>query len=1116
MRRAPFFVDDRHAWLDASHPTWSQSNIGSDGSNLTLVFLSMSRSGLSERLVRSLIQHVPGFGGRILVADNGSEAEEIVRLEAFFAEHCPFPYDILKFDRNYGVAGGRNRGFAQVRTEWILSLDNDIYLTENPFPRLARDLATLGCHFLSVPLVNPDRETFYSFGGHLAPTLIEDGRPFLGTECMLPPGAALGRGAEVSPSGEGFLCSFLFGGASLLRRSTFEAAGAFDDAMLVGFEDIEFSLRLFRLGYKVGSSAVAAFVHDHPPATAASDQDYERTRYSRGILRDSATHFEAKHGFRVWSAGIDHWLAGREEHQGFARDAGAGAAAIVVAAAPARRPRIALVVDMENWAYANIARQIAKHLGDRYDLEIISTFGLSEIERARLADGGRPDAFVPGGPKAFGQVLLRAREFDLVHVFWRPFLTLLGDRHFYGPEFDEYVAFLGLSREEFRARFVEPARFTTSVYDHLFHEGAEAELMAPVFNEYVEAYTVSSERLGWLYAAHPTFRKPDAVITDGVDPELFYPKDLARFDAIGEREIVVGWVGNSRWVAERDSKGVNTILIPAVEALRAEGVRLRLDFADRNGGFIPHERMVDYYARIDVLVCTSEIEGTPNPVLEALGCGVPVISTDVGIVPDALGPEGRTFILPERSVEALKAALRRLAGEPALFRKLSQENLRKAEDWTWQARAAQFEAFFAGVLRRRGTADGEAPTKMCMLPFTTPSQEPSGSIRLCSASSTFLDRAATSMGNARELGLEAVWRGEKYRHVRSTLLAGGEALTSFCSACEYRHDGPAWLLQLHVALHAYHNGVRTPEVIALLRARLPRHAEYSERAGALGLAPYHQPADLPDGETLRRPPIAPEAIVDGKAMPIYIDLNTLNRCNVSCVMCPPAIKYDLGKDRDDYYRLTVEEFEKLSSGVNVKSAHFVGEYAEPLLNKDIFDLIKRAHDRGSFTAITSNAMPLVPPFARKLIEAGLDMMSISLHGATKRTAEAIMLRSNFERVLQNIRTLQALKVEYGTMKPDLYFNFVSQLKNIHELPDFIDLAADLGVKHVQVIHLIDGDEAVDRESNLVRYPELLVPNVREAQRRGKTKGINVIVSPAYRETIERYGDGPISISSIAA
>lgn len=1115
MKRAPFFVDERHAWLNASHPTWSQTNIGSDGSNLTLVFLSMNRVGLSERLLRSLIKHVPQFAGRILAVDNGSDSDELDRLESFFAECCPFPYSIMKLGRNFGVAGGRNRGFAAVETDWILSLDNDIYLTGNPFPQLQHDLAILGCHFLSVPLINPDLKTFYSFGGHLNATLIEGAQPFLGTNCMLPANADLTRAAEVSPSGEGFLCSFLFGGASLLRRSTFEAAGFFEDAMLVGFEDIEFSLRLFRMGYKVGSSSIATFVHDHPPAATSSDRDYERARYSRQLLLKSAEHFERKHGFKVWSRGVDDWLAGREEDQ-----------SLSVSITPTqnnlpeminRKPRIALVVDAANWAFANIARQLVKHLSHQYDFEIISTHTLDEIEWARLAERGQLQAWHLDNPKTFGKVLIRSQEFDIVHVFWRSLLTLLGDKHFYGPQLNEYISFLGLTCEEFRVRFVEPACFTTSVYDHLFQDGAEAEIMSPVLNSYVEAYTVSSERLGNIYEDHSIFRKPDAVITDGVDLDLFYPKNLERFESVEERDIVVGWVGNSRWCQEKDSKGVNTILIPAVEALQAEGLRVRTDFADRNGGFIPHRHMVDYYGRIDVLVCTSEIEGTPNPVLEALACGVPVVSTDVGVVPEALGSEQRAFILRERSVDALKEALRRLANSPPLFKTLSRENVHQAKRWSWQVKAAQFGAFFAEVLHRRSVEAGELLTKMCMLPFTTPSQEPDGGIRLCSASSIFQYRSETNMGNARLSGLEAVWRGEKYRHVRRTLLQGGDALTPYCSKCEYRHDGPAWLLQLHLALHAYHNGIRAPEVVQLLKARQTRYAEYLKKAPTVGLSSHHWPEDLSDALLpVRRLQVAPEMIVDGRDMPIYIDLNTLNRCNVSCVMCPPAIKYDRGEKRDKYYRLTVAEFERLIEGINLKSAHFVGAYAEPLLNKDIFDLVQRAHELGAFTAITSNAAPLVPPFARRLIEAGLDMMSISLHGATKKTAEKIMKGSNFERIISNIKSLQDLKLEYRTAKPDLYFNFVSQRDNIRELPDFVDLAAELGVKHVQVIHLIDGDEAVDRESNLVLYPNLLVPNVREALKRGKARGVNVLVSPAYAEALEQNSKVVCAEESVAA
>ena len=168
--------------------------------------------------------------------------------------------------------------------------------------------------------------------------------------------------------------------------------------------------------------------------------------------------------------------------------------------------------------------------------------------------------------------------------------------------------------------------------------------------------------------------------------------------------MVVGWVGNSQWAASLgDKKGVHTVLIPAIEQLRAEGLPLRLELADRQVGFIPHDRMVHYYATIDLYICTSEIEGTPNPVLEAMACGVPVVTTDVGVVPEVFGPAQSAFILSERSVECLVAALRRLLADPALFGQLSTENLERISQWTWRSKTDKFDRFFTAVLEQRRT-----------------------------------------------------------------------------------------------------------------------------------------------------------------------------------------------------------------------------------------------------------------------------------------------------------------------------------------------------------------------------------------------------------------------------
>lgn len=1101
MHQVPFFVDLRHLALTEPGGAWLTPNIGADGANLTIVLLSMNRANLTIRMMDSVKRHVPHFAGRILVADNGSSPEELVAMRQHLQAHCPFPWQILEFGTNLGVAGGRNRAFREAETDWVMSLDNDIYLVTDPLPTLQRDIGVLGCRFLSVPLLNPGCDTFYSFGGHLQVSVL-DGVPRLTLNCLLPPNTKVGAADRIVPDGQPFLCSFMFGGASVLHRESFLAAGGFDDAMLVGFEDLEFSLRLFRTGMKIGSSSVRAFVHDHPPAASTEDKDYERTRFSRRILYESAMHMERKTGFRVWSDRVDEWLVANERKQGFTTEATPASLSAGLPAGTRKRPRIALITDIEGWAFHNISNQIQRHLSGRYDFDVIPITRLGEIQKARWREGGSTGAYWEGGASAVGQVLIQSGDYDIIHFFWRDLLTVIGTNLLAA-----YAGSIGMTPAEFHDRFIRHACITTAVYDHLY---GDIEGIAPrrrIFNELTVAYTVSSERLDRHYRAIPDLRPPTMVIEDGVDTTLFRPQRLERFDAIAHREVVIGWVGNSKWAATlEDFKGVHSILIPAVKQLRAEGLPVRLELADHQNAHVPHAEMPRYYGSIDLYVCTSKIEGTPNPVLESMACGVPVITTDVGIVPQVFGPLQREFILQERSVECLKAAVRRLVSQPWLFRQLSNENLRSIQPWAWHRQVEKFDRFFQQVLRSRAVARGELTTKMCMLPFANPSIEPDGSVRLCSASSIFAYRDETNMGNARRDGLGTVWTGGKYQAIRRSLLTG-DGLTPYCAACEYRHDGPAWMLQLHLALHAIHNGVADAGIRELATRHLHRYAEYQSRGAEHGLPPLALPDDLASTPALA-PALSgpmPEALIDARLLPIYLDLNTLNRCNVSCVMCPPAIRHDQqGIKRDPYYRLTLDEYHALTDGLNVKTAHFVGAYAEPLLNKDIFALVQRAHDDGAFTAITTNAMPLSRDFAERLVRAGLDMMSVSLHGATKATAEAVMLKSNFDRVLENIRILQSVKREHGTTRPEIYFNFVSQLANVREIPDFVDLAVSLGVLHVNIIHLIDGDSAVRKEDNLVRYPSLLVPSVREAQRRAKASGINLVISPAYAELLENW------------
>jgi predicted nucleic acid-binding Zn-ribbon protein len=108
--------------------------------------------------------------------------------------------------------------------------------------------------------------------------------------------------------------------------------------------------------------------------------------------------------------------------------------------------------------------------------------------------------------------------------------------------------------------------------------------------------------------------------------------------------------------------------------------------------------MNDYYNSIDIYVCASDNEGSPDPVLESMACGVPVISTDVGIVPEVFGKLQQNYILPERTIEQLKIKLRELAANYQIRGGLSQENLKSISNRSWEKQSVKWDTFFKSIL----------------------------------------------------------------------------------------------------------------------------------------------------------------------------------------------------------------------------------------------------------------------------------------------------------------------------------------------------------------------------------------------------------------------------------
>jgi glycosyltransferase involved in cell wall biosynthesis len=112
---------------------------------------------------------------------------------------------------------------------------------------------------------------------------------------------------------------------------------------------------------------------------------------------------------------------------------------------------------------------------------------------------------------------------------------------------------------------------------------------------------------------------------------------------------------------------------------------------------ISTEQMVRYYAEATIAVVPSVYEGFGLPAGEAMACGVPVVSTDGGALPEVVGDAG--IIVPAKSVEALASAIDELLEDPAQRAELGAKGrARILEQFCWQVCAGQMTDYYQQVL----------------------------------------------------------------------------------------------------------------------------------------------------------------------------------------------------------------------------------------------------------------------------------------------------------------------------------------------------------------------------------------------------------------------------------
>lgn len=319
--------------------------------------------------------------------------------------------------------------------------------------------------------------------------------------------------------------------------------------------------------------------------------------------------------------------------------------------------KIALVADVKNWAFDIAANIIKTALTDEFQIDIYYSKS-EEFEK---------DLFL---------ILEKLKDYDMIHFFWRAILL-----DFEKDEFIKKVKEKYGNYEEYKKNMVE--KISTGVYDHLYEDDIE---FIKKFTKYCKEYVVSSKKLFDVYSHLDGIKKPKGILGDSFEKAKFYPANMNRFEHIDK--LVIGWVGNSTWNDKEkdkngnpiDFKGFNTILKPVISELQKEGYEIELKCADRVVKQIANDEMCEYYSNIHIYTCVSYKEGTPKPLLEAMGCAIPVITTDVGVVSQALGNMQKDYIIGTRIIGNNEKIIKTQLKEKIIYLYKNKEKLKKLSE----------------------------------------------------------------------------------------------------------------------------------------------------------------------------------------------------------------------------------------------------------------------------------------------------------------------------------------------------------------------------------------------------------------------------------------------------
>jgi MoaA/NifB/PqqE/SkfB family radical SAM enzyme len=167
-------------------------------------------------------------------------------------------------------------------------------------------------------------------------------------------------------------------------------------------------------------------------------------------------------------------------------------------------------------------------------------------------------------------------------------------------------------------------------------------------------------------------------------------------------------------------------------------------------------------------------------------------------------------------------------------------------------------------------------------------------------------------------------------------------------------------------------------------------------------------------------------------------------------------------------------FARITDGLRAFSSPptvFFGGFGEPLAHQNIVGMVAQAKALGGPVELITNGTLLTRNVSERLIAAGLDLLWVSLDGATPESYTDVRLGAALPQVLANLAAFRHVRAAApDRTAPQIGIAFVMMKRNVADLPAVLRLGGRLGATRFMVSNVLPYTKAMCEEA---LYPRVL-------------------------------------------